>query len=146
METNAKRIKILARALKTYGVTIEIEKHMPGDGWARHSVSINKWEAIANSMSAADCSHYLQGVFDMLRVQEDERKDAKRAAIEAEAEERTKALAADGKRAELLLLKAQEEQTAFWDALHDLEAELDIEIDGCEDLAEKTVADLLEAD
>lgn len=46
--------------------------------------------------------------------------------------------------ADTLLADAQQAQANFWDALKDLEAELELEIDGTEDLSNHTVDSLTE--
>jgi hypothetical protein len=53
----------------------------------------------------------------------------------------------DRARAEELLATATQLQTAFWDALLELEGALDgIEIDGNRDLSETTIDELMEAE
>ena len=72
-------MQITINGLKQYyGVTVELGKYSPGDGWTRYSVSINGWQGIKEGMNKAECYAYLRGIFDMLRVQED---DVKRAQI-----------------------------------------------------------------
>jgi hypothetical protein len=61
--------------------------------------------------------------------------------------QQTAEVAADTDSPEALLEAAQEAQTAYWEALHDLEAALgDIEIDGTRDLQGLTLDDLAEDD
>lgn len=70
-----KALQITVNALKRdFNVTVEIGKYAPGDGWTRYSVSINNWHDVKEGMKAAECLAYVQGVYDMLRVQWDEKK------------------------------------------------------------------------
>jgi hypothetical protein len=57
-------------------------------------------------------------------------------------EERDHGTADDGQRAELLLARASLAQAQFWEALSDLEKELDVEIDGTRSLADLSIEDL----
>ncbi len=49
-------------------------------------------------------------------------------------------------KSEILLEAARVAQSTFWDALSELESELDIEIDGTTDLSDSTIKSLIEAD
>jgi hypothetical protein len=72
-------VQITLKALKEqFNVVVELGKYAPGDGWTRYSVTINNWHDIKQGMTAKECQAYLQGVYDMLRVQWDESKQAKR--------------------------------------------------------------------
>lgn len=76
------KLLIVLHALKRdFNVEAEIGKYAPGDGWTRYSASINRWHEIKQGMTKAECELYLQGAYDMLRVQWDEAKQAKREAI-----------------------------------------------------------------
>lgn len=67
------RLEIVIAALhRDFGVTVEISKYNPGDGWTRYGVSINRWHDIKEGMRKAECELYLQGAYDMLRVRWDE--------------------------------------------------------------------------
>lgn len=65
-----KNIEITINAIKALGVSIELGRYNPGDGWMRYSVTINDWHAIKEGMTRGECYLYLQGVHDVLRVQE----------------------------------------------------------------------------
>ena len=63
---------------------------------------------------------------------------------EAEGEERTRIGNTPTTTEDELLEAAAEAQTAYWNALHDLEEATGLDIDSTQDLAGKTVADLTE--
>ncbi len=71
MTTASEGIKIHLRNLADRGYKVELGKYAPGDGWTRYSVSINGWTDIRQGMTARECEAYLQGMFDLLRIQRD---------------------------------------------------------------------------
>lgn len=75
MSDTKHNIQITSNSLnRDFHVNIQIGKYSPGDGWTRYSVSVNGWNDIKQGMTSRECEIYLQGLYDMMRVQWDEKK------------------------------------------------------------------------